>query len=95
MGYTKLAAGVVLGIAGLFATIGAVGGWISYATTCVGVPSGSVAAYTCGHPSAVVCAVEWTILSGVLWVSTVAAIRSRGAQPTAIEPSIAPEATGL
>ena len=94
MRYTKLAASVLLGIAGLFATIGAVGGWIFLATTCLGAPDGSDTAYVCAHPSAVVSALEWSILAGVLWVSAVTAIRSRGADPARIEPDIAVEVAG-
>jgi hypothetical protein len=93
MRLTKLAAGVLLGIAGLFATIGAVG-WVFDATTCLNAPSESDTAYVCAHPSAVVIALEWSVLAVVLWVSAVAAIRSRGVDPAPIEPDIAVEVAG-
>jgi hypothetical protein len=94
MRLTKLAASVLLGIAGLFATIGAVGGWVFDATTCLNAPSGSDIGYVCAYPSAVVTALEWSILAVVLWVSAVAAIRSRGADPARLERDIAIEVAG-
>jgi hypothetical protein len=94
MRLTKLAAGVLLGIAGLFATIGAVGGWVFDVTTCLNAPSGSDMAYFCAHPSAVLTALEWSIVAVVLWVSAVAAIRSRGADPARLEPDIVVEVAG-
>jgi hypothetical protein len=83
MRYAKLATGVLLAVAAAFATVGAMGGWIHLATSCVGAPSASVTAYTCSHPPVLVSTLEWSVLAGVLWVSAAAAIRSRASEQMA------------
>ena len=77
MRYAKLGAGVLLAVIGAVATVGAVGGWIYYVTSCTGASGGSLDAEICAHQNALLQSVIWTLAAILFVASAVVAIRSR------------------
>ena len=77
MRYVKLGVGVLLAVTGAVATVGAVGGWIYYVTSCAGAPAGSLDADICAHQNALLQSVIWTLAAVLFLASSVVTIRSR------------------
>jgi hypothetical protein len=78
--YAKLALGVLLAIAGVFATWGAVFGVVWYVGNCVGATPGSLLNLVCQGSSVPRETAIWAIAALVLDAAAVVVIRRRGAR---------------
>jgi hypothetical protein len=75
--YAKLALGVLLAIAGLLVTFGAVFGIVWYVQNCVGAVPGSIVSEVCQRSSSARVAATWVIVALMLDGAAVVVIRGR------------------